>query len=650
MEKINACSFDKAVKNLAVLTPDNKLRVYDIDLKRLKVECSQKDSFATRYNCLTWIGDSEIAVGCKNGDIVIFNIKTAEISHHLKSTGIASITTLWWCETQNQLVSSSLGGMVTAWDIKSEKITSQIRSAKDTSALAVTSDDSLLITGSFSIRVFSTKTGAPVNKFAGRHSASIVRLVPAKSPSGKPCKAVLSCSATERHMYLWISDLKNGRPGSNLSEPLQCFVADASIVAADVMVVDDADVTDNDDSKKTYVVLAVTSSGNVNLWKWKYNHRHKSAAPALSAKHGPEKPHVLISSENEHALPIFNAAFFPGSNGLTILTARGAATLIPRFDKTVISFEKQLSQTSQGDAAASSKIVYKLPSDVAVTSSTVSDPNTPSQKKKRKGEPEVNVLAPHEAGAIELSKGAAAAEDGEINGTNGKRYEMTLAERVASEDTISGAIRANSMHSVLMQAIRTNDQTLLDTVLYSRSASEQSMSVLNNTIRNLPPQYVVPLLNLLVNKFQSAPAHGLILVQWVKVILTEHLSYLMTIPNVVSSLSGLYLMINSRIETHKTLLKLSGRLDLVLAQVAKAQSGSDAAPPLNIIEEDEEDGDPKFLSLEDEEDDEEEEEEDEDMEQVTGENAHLDDDDDEDEDEEEEDEEDEDEDMDEDEE
>lgn len=627
METIKGCSFDKELKNLAVITPDNKLRVYDIDLKRLKVECSEKDNLSTRFNCLSWLSSTEIAVGCGNGDIIVYSTQTAEATHRLKSTG--SVTSLWWCPTQNQLISHAAGGVISVWDVKSEKITNQIRGPKDVRSVAVTSDDSLLITGSFNIKVISTQTGALVNKFQGRHSAPIVRLIPARQQNNnkddakrKVSKAVLSCSATERQMYLWISDMKStGKSTGNL-EPLQCFVADATIVAADVIVINDDE--EDDDTKKTYGILAVTTSGNVNLWKWQQSQRPKKTTAAYHSK--PEKPHVRIVSDNAQGVPIFNAAFCDDdTNGTTIITARGASTLMPRFDKTVVSYEKTLPTQKNP--------VYTLP---ATSTDLLTYENDGQQQKKKRAKTDesgnVNVLAPHESGALTLASG------GDSDKGNGKKVEMTLAERVASEDAISNSIRANSMHSVLMQAIRTNDQTLLDTVLYSRTASEQSMTILSNTIRNLPPQYVVPLLNLLVDKFRYSPAHGLILVQWVKVILTEHLSYLMTIPNIVSTLSGLYLMINSRIETHKTLLKLSGRLDLVLAQVAKAQIGSDAAPPMNIIVEDGEDGDPKFLSLEDVEDDEGEEDDDEEMEQITGESAYLDDDEEEEEEDEDEDE------------
>lgn len=639
MERINACSFDPELKNLAVLTLDNKLRVYDIDLKRLRVECVEKDSLANCYNCLSWINSDEIAVGCNNGEILIFDLLNAEVKTRMKSTTDGPVISLWWVNSKKQLISNTASGNVSAWDISTQKITNQIRVGKESNALAITSDDSFLFTGSFNIKAISTKTGEQVNKFAGRHSAPIVKLVTARpSSKGISSRAVLSCSATERQMYLWVSDLKDDvtiTPSKmkfmSATEPLQCFVADAAIVAADVIVIDDDVIGSNDDTTKTYGILAVTISGIVNIWKWKHNTRRKRSAP--------EKPHVRITSENAKKTPIFNASFCEGTNGTTVMTSRGASTLLPRFDSTVISYEKYSPNSSE-------KIVYTLPGiDDSVLKSQSDDSSSLTSKKKKTAN-DVNVLAPHEAGALNLTKvndvidnqNVTSSSSSSSSSSSGSGAELTLAERVASEDAISGSIRGNSMHSVLMQAIRTNDQTLLDTVLYSRTASEQSTTVLSNTVRNLPPQYVVPLLNLLVDKFKYSPAHGLILVQWVKVILTEHLSYLMTIPNIVSSLSGLYLMINSRTESHKTLLKLSGRLDLVLAQVAKAQMASEAAPPMNIIAEDEEDGDPKFVALGDDEDDDSDEEDEDDMEQVTGESALVNEDDDEDEEEDEDDE------------
>jgi U3 small nucleolar RNA-associated protein 5 len=93
------------------------------------------------------------------------------------------------------------------------------------------------------------------------------------------------------------------------------------------------------------------------------------------------------------------------------------------------------------------------------------------------------------------------------------------------------------------------------------------------------------------------------------------MSYLMTIPRIVQTLSGLYLMVHARLESHKNLLKLAGRLDLVLAQIAKAQASTESTPPLNVVIESD-DGQPIPITVARSSDDEEEMEDE--MERVLG--------------------------------
>ena len=149
--------------------------------------------------------------------------------------------------------------------------------------------------------------------------------------------------------------------------------------------------------------------------------------------------------------------------------------------------------------------------------------------------------------------------------------------------TQSGNVRANTMHSALLQALRTDDQKLLEQCILARVSED----VVKKTVQALPVQYVVSFLNSVVKFFQDSPSRGLTVVRWIRIILSEHLSYLMTVPNIVHTLSGLYLMVNSRLDTNKSILKLSGRLDLVLAQVAKTHMGPESSAAMNVIAEDE---------------------------------------------------------------
>jgi len=64
---------------------------------------------------------------------------------------------------------------------------------------------------------------------------------------------------------------------------------------------------------------------------------------------------------------------------------------------------------------------------------------------------------------------------------------------------------------------------------------------------------------------------------WLRAVLRYHAPYLMSVPDLVKTLSSLYLVVDSRLSSYNRLLKLSGRLDLLTSQVQqfKKQSQKD---------------------------------------------------------------------------
>ena len=83
---------------------------------------------------------------------------------------------------------------------------------------------------------------------------------------------------------------------------------------------------------------------------------------------------------------------------------------------------------------------------------------------------------------------------------------------------------------------------------------------------------------------QAKPSRGIALMVWIRAVLVSHASYLLSIPNLVDVISGLYRcvsysfccdhvseslnsMVDSRVEVFPRLLRLSGRLELMLSQV-----------------------------------------------------------------------------------
>eukprot|EP00033_Pygsuia_biforma_P002084 GCRY01002314.1.p1 GENE.GCRY01002314.1~~GCRY01002314.1.p1 ORF type:complete len:568 (-),score=128.32 GCRY01002314.1:231-1934(-) len=145
-----------------------------------------------------------------------------------------------------------------------------------------------------------------------------------------------------------------------------------------------------------------------------------------------------------------------------------------------------------------------------------------------------------------------------------KNLEIATGEKIGP----GGAPKAESLHAVLSQALQSNDATLLE---YCLAVSDRK--VINRTIQRLSTADILPLLLKLTHKFQSKPTRAGVLLVWIRAILVQHTAYLMTLPRLVRQLSVLYQTIDARLAAHKRLMKLDGRLDLLLNQVSLQGGG-----------------------------------------------------------------------------
>jgi U3 small nucleolar RNA-associated protein 5 len=126
---------------------------------------------------------------------------------------------------------------------------------------------------------------------------------------------------------------------------------------------------------------------------------------------------------------------------------------------------------------------------------------------------------------------------------------------------------ANALTSVLTQALRTNDNTLLESCLHTTDAE-----TILNTVRKLPSPMAVTLLEKLAERLSRKPGRAGSLGDWVRWTLVTHGGYLVTLPNLVRTLSGLYSTLNTRACALPRLLALQGRLDMLHAQVQLRQT------------------------------------------------------------------------------
>lgn len=158
--------------------------------------------------------------------------------------------------------------------------------------------------------------------------------------------------------------------------------------------------------------------------------------------------------------------------------------------------------------------------------------------------------------------------------------EQSQSPRKQKQDT-PNVIPAHSLTRTLIQALHSSDSRLLETCL-----AHSDPAMVRNTVRRLPPQLAVPLLTACVERLGRGPRaanmkgggggassqRGTGLVTWVKTVLAVHSAHLMTMPDLVSRLSGLHATLTSRLALQDSLLSLNGRLDMVLSQIEMRSS------------------------------------------------------------------------------
>ena len=127
--------------------------------------------------------------------------------------------------------------------------------------------------------------------------------------------------------------------------------------------------------------------------------------------------------------------------------------------------------------------------------------------------------------------------------------------------------RADSLQVLLSQALQAEDNSLIEQCL-----CVQDEKMISKTIRRLRSADAAKLLVISISKLESRPQRAINLIPWVRAVLLQHASYLMSTPSMRPVLLSLYQIIEARLATFRPLVSLSGRLDLIMAQISVNES------------------------------------------------------------------------------
>ncbi|RKP22299.1 Dip2/Utp12 family-domain-containing protein [Syncephalis pseudoplumigaleata] len=367
-------------------------------------------------------------------------------------------------------------------------------------------------------------------------------------------------------------------------------------------------------------LLAVSADGRIALWR----DVHQSALSTLTGGSGSSGssskkkkkqqqmttrlPATVIrftsTADENSVIPTMAACYARSDDASRILVARGSSVK-PEFEVVGIAWSDELDTPKEMNL----KRVYEQGALLKHGQAADMKKNNTAFYKEN----DAMIVTGNEApvvmnGNAMMNEAESNDEEEENDGGDGasgkKPREMTIEQQlrqmaVSEKKSRSDAAKqtdkdeamvmpkANSLQQVLVQALQSNDQTLLAGCLM-----HSNQQLVHNTVRRLPARLVVPFLDTLIERFRGSPVQSRHYSVWIKAVLLYHTSYLVTLPAVVQQLSLLYQTVDARVSNHSRLLRLSGRLDLLLSQVDV--KSSEAMP--------EEDGAPESVYIEGEED------------------------------------------------
>eukprot|EP00898_Chlorokybus_atmophyticus_P008777 jgi/Chlat1/8900/Chrsp92S08210 len=597
-------AFNPEGDSFALSTGDGRVKTWDVGTGRLGGQFSDVGStpagpsdrtpdaaaasnghLTAQYTALAWgpreaptgsaqkgkragVGKSLIVAGSGSGELVAWDAALGELRWRTVAAHTGAVASITFAPGGGSIFTAGADGQVAEWETRNGELLGKLDAGQHAlSAVAVSPDGSRLVAGSSSIK-------APVSALAFAGNG----------------RFVLSASSGESTVAMWDTE---GRKKAGATTVLNLPHPAVQLAGLDY--------------KGGFAVLALTEQGAGFVWRCDDSGRCLNDEPFQvsvgSSKKGKATTEMLLA-----ARPIAGTAGESGDVDLMVVrgvTAKphfervtvgepGSKAVLPPISKGVLLSSPYVAQP-QATTSGANGLVAVLGADnaaeatllrPALNPTTTSSASQNSSKRSKRGrevevgeQPEVAVEP--ENGVLDVVGAESMEEeeldnDGEIEEEGApRRSELTLGQRLEElairEPRGNGERqappRADSILVLLRQALHANDKMQIEKCL-----EQSDETIINNTLRELQPAEAARFLSVAVEKFHSRPNRGAELCPWVRAAVLLHAPYLMSAPDAQRTLTDLFAIIDARVKVYKPLLALSGRLDLLMAQIRLRRS------------------------------------------------------------------------------
>ncbi|CAB96659.1 putative protein [Arabidopsis thaliana] len=547
-------SFSPALDYLALSTGDGRIKIWDTVKGQVQTEFADiasteetniytkvgKGHLSVDYTCMKWLslekkkkrklGTSVLVLGTGGGDVLALDVASGQLKWRISDCHPGGVNAVSSSAKASCIYSGGADGMVCQIDPHSGNLIRKFKaSTKTVSSLCVSPDGKILVTASTQLKTFNCSDLKKIQKFTGH--PGVVRCV-AFTEDGK---YVLSSAVGERYIAVWKTDGAKKQSAS-------CVLA----LEHPPVFVDSWGET----NEKGLYVLAISEIGVCYFWYGSNVEELCNATPtkvALATADSSLKPY-------KSSLPLIFAAKLQGilKPGSAHAFIASGLLVKPSFQKMVLQFGNDLVLNASKDG-----ILLPITQSVSKSSKRQGVQNKDRAHAEDALLPIARVADLHEKKSVQLHS----------SDKDTYMVDQSHADHVETfsmEDKLRslGILGGTDEHKNLSYA-SIIDGTDLKAYLPPKK--------LKSAVLSMEPSTAFKTLEALAAMWQTRACGGRHLLPWIYSIMVNHSHYIMSQePKNQQLLNTLVKITKSRGTALQQLLQLSGRLQLVTAQINKA--------------------------------------------------------------------------------
>ncbi|KAJ8766399.1 hypothetical protein K2173_022458 [Erythroxylum novogranatense] len=582
-------TFSPSLDYFAINSGDGRIKVWDSISGQLQTEftdiaSSDADLYTTErghlsvdYTCMKWLsldrkkkrklGSSLLVLGTGSGDVLALDVSSGQLKWSLNDCHPGGVNAISFSTQDSCIYTAGADGMICIIDPLTGNMSGKFRaSTKAISSNSVSSDGKMLATAAAQLKVFSCSDHKKIQKFSG-HPGTIRFMIFTEDGN-----YILSSAGGERYVAIWRIDGSKRQSAScvlAMEHPAvyldcKCFRSDG---------VDDVGL----------YVLAISEAGVCYTWCGQNVEELRNAKPTK----------VLVSSDESVSKPykgpvpaIFAAKIqgISGSSVAQVFIAYGLQVK-PMFQKVLVHSGTDIRLNSSHDG-----ILLPVPQSVTKPKKGMGAQNAVTALDRANVEdallPIPRVSDIYQKKLKHKKKSNAAAMVGLMENDD-------QAELVEKKDAMID-VPSICLEKQLRQLnlLTHEDDKTIDSAMHMGIDLQADIpqKKMRAAVLSMGPSNAIKLLETLMIVWQSRTHKGKLVLPWIYCILVNY-GHHMAAQDEAQILDSLLKITKSREVATQPLFQLSGRLQLVKAQIDKAAMRKTyMSSPSHQMDDDEDDG------------------------------------------------------------